>query len=73
MMCSSAACVLRSAHLVALGLIEGRSNHQRCSSIIGHRLIYVLSAGAGPVYTMLLTAKGKYLHDLFAYRIPGAP
>uniref|UniRef100_A0A383VHD9 CAF17 C-terminal domain-containing protein n=1 Tax=Tetradesmus obliquus TaxID=3088 RepID=A0A383VHD9_TETOB len=27
--------------------------------------------GAGPVYTMLLTAKGKYLHDLFAYRAPG--
>ncbi|KAF6265118.1 hypothetical protein COO60DRAFT_1116131 [Scenedesmus sp. NREL 46B-D3] len=27
--------------------------------------------GAGPVYTMLLTAKGKYLHDMFAYRSPG--
>jgi hypothetical protein len=27
--------------------------------------------GAGPVYTVLLTAKGKYLHDMFAYSIPG--
>lgn len=27
--------------------------------------------GSGPVYTVLLTAKGKYLHDLFAYSIPG--
>lgn len=27
--------------------------------------------GAGPVYTVLLTAKGKYLHDMFAYSLPG--
>lgn len=27
--------------------------------------------GAGPVYTVLLTAKGKYLHDMFAYSAPG--
>jgi hypothetical protein len=27
--------------------------------------------GAGPVYTVLLTAKGKYLHDMFAYSIQG--
>lgn len=27
--------------------------------------------GAGPVFTVLLTAKGKYLHDMFAYSLPG--
>jgi folate-binding Fe-S cluster repair protein YgfZ len=27
--------------------------------------------GAGPIYTVLLTAKGKYLHDLLAYSLPG--
>lgn len=29
--------------------------------------------GVGPIYTVLLTAKGKYLHDLFAYSLPGGP
>lgn len=32
-----------------------------------------MPAGAGPIYTVLLTAKGKYLHDLFAYSLPGRP
>lgn len=27
--------------------------------------------GAPPVYAVLMTPKGKYLHDMFVYRVEG--